>query len=209
MGAAPQRCFVPHPGDKKVLSEIYQELPEFTKAVLYAPTHREGDLVRLFPFEDFREQKLLEFLEREKLLLCIRTHLYTQKVQNLPDSPRICWLNEDRAEDVMEVLDVFDLLITDYSSIYIDFLLTGKPLLFLPYDKQEYLVRRGLNFPYDKVTPGPKPKTFRDFCIQVRKLLGGEDGYEKMRKKTGLFFNEVEKPCCAQICSQVQKYLKC
>ena len=193
---------------REVLSEIYQDLPEFTKAVLYAPTHREGDLVRLFPFEDFQEQKLLKFLEQEKLLLCIRTHLYTQKVKNLPDSPRIRWLNEDRAEDVMEVLDVFDLLITDYSSIYIDFLLTGKPQIFLPYDKQEYLAQRGLNFSYDKVTPGPKPETFGDFCIQVKELLEGEDGYEKMRGKIGRFFNEVEKPCCAQICSQVQKYLE-
>lgn len=193
---------------REVLCKIYPGLPEFTKAVLYAPTHREGDLVRLFPFGDFQEQELSEFLEEEKLLLCIRMHLYTQKVQNLPDSPRIRWLNEEQAEDVMEVLDVFDLLITDYSSIYIDFLLTGKPLLFLPYDKQEYLAQRGLNFSYDKVTPGPKPETFRDFCIQVKKLLEGEDEYAKMRRKTGRFFNEVEEPCCGQICSRVQKYLE-
>lgn len=41
--------------------------------------------------------------------------------QEAADSSRVLWLNEDRAEDVMEILNAFDLLITDYSSIYIDF----------------------------------------------------------------------------------------
>lgn len=36
---------------------------------------------------------------------------------------RIRFLNEDRIEDIMEVLAMFDLLITGYSSIYIDYLL--------------------------------------------------------------------------------------
>ena len=61
------------------------------------------------------------------------------------------------------VLGIFDLLVTDYSSIYIDYLLTEKPIVFLPYDKEQYLEGRGMNFGYDEVTPGPKPETMRSF----------------------------------------------
>lgn len=206
----------------EVLGGLYKErtLPDFEKAVLYAPTHRDGEGIRLFPFWDHDSEALTEFLEREKILLCIRMHSFVGSAGHpgqaacgrgdarLPDSPWILWLDEERAEDVMEVLDVFDLLITDYSSIYIDFLLTGKPMLFLPYDKKEYLQGRGLNFPYGRVTPGPKPDTFKGFCEQVKGLLAGDDPYKERRQKANRYFNEVDGPCCGQICAQVQKYLK-
>lgn len=206
----------------EVLGGLYEErmLPEFDKAVLYAPTHRDGEEVRLFPFRDYDGEELARFLEREKILLCIRMHSFTGAAgdlgqtpcgsgdERLPDSPWILWLGEDRAEDVMEVLDVFNLLITDYSSIYIDFLLTQKPMLFLPYDKKEYLQGRGLNLPYRRVTPGPKPDTFGDFCSQMKSLLAGDDPYRERRQKANRYFNEVNGPCCGQICAQVQEYLK-
>lgn len=195
---------------KEALGGIYGELPEFSKAVLYAPTHRENRPVRLFPFDDFSPQKLEEFLEEEKILLFIRTHLYTMqnvRGQEAADSSRVLWLNEDRAEDVMEILNAFDLLITDYSSIYIDFLLTQRPMMFLPYDKEEYLADRGLNFPYEEYTPGPKPETFAEFCGQMRGLLAGGDAYVKKREEAALFFNEVREPCCGDICDRVREYL--
>lgn len=193
-----------------VLRGIYRDLdlPDFEKVLLYAPTHRDQESVRLFPFEDMRGDELVAFLEREKLLLCIRTHIFTEEPERVPESPRILWMNGERVEDVMEVLDVFDLLITDYSSIYIDFLLTGKPMLFLPYDKEEYLSGRGLNFPYDKVTPGPKPETFKDFCGQIQELLAGDDRYQERRRRAGQYFNAVNGPCCGQICAQVQAHLE-
>lgn len=194
---------------KDVLGGIWQGLPDFEKAVLYAPTHRDGRPVRLFPFEDLKGQELADFLEQEKILLCIRMHIFTEHRENVPDSPRILWMDEDLVEDVMEVLDVFDLLVTDYSSIYIDFLLTGKPMIFLPYDKKEYLQGRGLNFPYGRVTPGPKPERFADFCEQMKGLLAGTaDAYKERRRKANRYFNEVDGPCCEQICAQVKGYLK-
>lgn len=198
---------------QEALGGIYPDLPPFTKAVLYAPTHRENNPVKLFPFDDFNRQKLEEFLGREGILLFIRTHLYTLgnaqwSEDGFAGASRVFWLNEDRVEDVMEVLDAFDLLITDYSSIYIDFLLTGKPMLFLPYDKEAYLADRGLNFPYDKFTPGPKPDTFEKFCKQMRALLEGEDEYGEERRRANQFFNEIQKPCCEEICARVQERLR-
>ena len=45
---------------------------------------------------------------------------------------RIISANQDKFEDVMELLKYVDVLITDYSSIYIDFLLLDRPIIFLP-----------------------------------------------------------------------------
>ena len=51
---------------------------------------------------------------------------------------RIISANQDKFEDVMELLKYVDVLITDYSYIYIDFLLLDRPIIFLPYDIDDY-----------------------------------------------------------------------
>lgn len=197
----------------KGLEEIFSgELPSYEKVVLYAPTFRDHEPTRLFPFQDMDRDRLCHWLEEKKIFLCIRLHLYDQTgyqwIQELDRTgSRIRFLNEDRTVDIMEVLKEFDLLITDYSSIYMDYLLTGKPVLFLPYDQEAYLKERGMNFPYDQVTPGPKPKTFQEFLNSMEDLLYNHDGYVRQRESVNNFLNEIQKPCCADICKYTRELL--
>ena len=59
--------------------------------------------------------------------------------------------------DVYTFLSEVDILITDYSSIYFDYLLWERPIIFFPYDLEYYRDEdRGLIFEYDEYTPGPK-----------------------------------------------------
>ena len=187
-----------------VLAGIYGELPSYRKAVLYAPTFRDGGSVRLFPFEDFDRERLDAFLEREQMLLFIRTHVMEQASAAPYLGGRIRFLGNEEAEDVTGILDIFDALVTDYSSIYIDYLLTDHPIIFLPYDKEEYLKDRGMNFDYDEVTPGPKPETMEAFLSALK-----EDGasWKAERDRVNALFNEIQKPCAGDICRRVLKKL--
>ncbi|HEB1802448.1 TPA: CDP-glycerol glycerophosphotransferase family protein, partial [Escherichia albertii] len=57
--------------------------------------------------------------------------------------------------DIYEVINQYDCLITDYSSIMFDFVLSGKPVIFYPYDKEQYLkTERGMYFNYDDIISG-------------------------------------------------------
>ena len=49
---------------------------------------------------------------------------------------------------------VTDILITDYSSCFYDFLLLGRPVLFFTYDRAVYSATRGVHRPISKVAPG-------------------------------------------------------
>lgn len=61
----------------------------------------------------------------------------------------------DSQKDIYPVLRLADTLLTDYSSIYFDYLLVDRPLLFFPYDKEKYLTcDRELFFDYESMTPG-------------------------------------------------------
>lgn len=197
----------------KWLEEVFSgELPPYEKVVLYAPTFRDHEPTQLFPFQDMDRERLCQWLEEKKIFLCIRLHLYDQTgyqwIQELDRTgSRIRFLNEDRTVDIMEALKEFDLLITDYSSIYMDYLLTGKPILFLPYDQEAYLKERGMNFPYDQVTPGPKPKTFQEFLNSMEDLLYNHDGYVRQRESVNNFLNEIQRPCCADICKYTRELL--
>ena len=117
-------------------------------------------------------------------------------------------MNEDKVLDSMEILAGFDGVITDYSSIYIDYLLTEKPLLFLPYDLEEYEQKRGMNFRYMDVTPGPKPVTMDGFMKELFKLLTDTSYYKEERHKGNLFFNQINEPCSDKICKIIMKEMR-
>lgn len=183
-----------------ILQQIYPDLPEYSQAILYAPTFRDYGQVQLFPFKDFDLEQMEHFLEEKKMLLFIRTHVAEQGSAAPYLGKRIRFLGNEQAEDVTGILNIFDCLITDYSSIYIDYLLTGKPMIFLPYDRRKYLDGRGMNFDYDDVTPGPKPETFTDF---LEALSPETDSWKEERDRVNQLFNEIQKPCAADICRQV------
>ena len=188
----------------EILGQLFPDLPEYTKTVLYAPTFRDYGQVQLFPFKDFDQKQLEAFLEEKNMLLFIRTHVAEQGSAAPYLGKRIRFLGNEQAEDVTGILNIFDCLITDYSSIYIDYLLTDKPMIFLPYDRQQYLDGRGMNFDYDDVTPGPKPETFNDF---LDALSPKEDFWKSERTRVNRLFNEIQHPCAADICNKVLKMI--
>lgn len=190
------------------LREIFGELPKYRRTILYAPTFRDYGEVQLFPFGDFEYTKLQEFLEQEKILLFIRTHINENESMNIYLSDRVRYLGNEQAEDVTGYLNAFDCLITDYSSIYVDYLLTGHPIIFLPYDREVYLDERGMNFNYDDVTPGPKPGTMEEFLNCLKESLESDDPWKKERCRVNALLNEVREPCCGSICHWVLEILK-
>lgn len=189
---------------REILGQLFPDLPEYTKTVLYAPTFRDYGQVQLFPFKDFDQKQLETFLDEKNMLLFIRTHVAEQGSAAPYLGKRIRFLGNEQAEDVTGILNIFDCLITDYSSIYIDYLLTDKPMIFLPYDRQQYLDGRGMNFDYDDVTPGPKPETFNDF---LDALSPKEDFWKSERTRVNRLFNEIQHPCAADICNKVLKMI--
>ncbi len=54
--------------------------------------------------------------------------------------------------DLYDVLAVADLLVTDFSSVYFDFLNSGRPVVFTAPDREQYRQLRGV---YDIPSPGP------------------------------------------------------
>lgn len=68
--------------------------------------------------------------------------------------------------ETYEVLNICDMLITDYSSVFFDYANTRKKIILFAYDLEEYLIDRGLYISLDSL-PFPIVKTVDDLINQI------------------------------------------
>jgi len=145
----------------------FKALPD-DRFVLYAPTWRATSSTCFFPFPDFSLERFQDFLEENRIVLCLRTHqLDSNNIEKYRSCRRILLLNEDKVPDIMCVLNNFDALISDYSGIIFDFLLLDRPIILLPYDKEEYVSTRKVNMDFSVLECVPSPQTMENFMAML------------------------------------------
>lgn len=143
-----------------------------TIKIIYMPTFRGANQSEIDFFSNFGFdiEKMNRFLEKNGMELYLKLHPVNKPKDDfkkeIEKSKFIHFLDTD---DIYEVMYDMDILITDFSSIYIDFLLTDRPIVFTPFDKEGYLTKeRELYYEYDEVTPGPKAYNWDEVleCLQ-------------------------------------------
>ncbi len=144
------------------------------KVVVYMPTWRDTGLNFLDENGQFvlDPRKLGDFSARHNVLFVLKLHPYMDD-RLLGDLPGVIRYASRR--DIYPALPLADALITDYSSIYFDYLLLDRPIVFFAYDLPRYLSRdREMFFPFAEMTPGPVATTQADALEALRTIL--EDG---------------------------------
>ena len=166
-------------GKHSFMEKLLQKKERGTKIITYAPTWR----YELNSFEQFNLAAFNDYAIRNNLVLLIKLHVKDNYNLSLSEYSNIVDL--DKHDDIYPFLVITDLLVTDYSSIYFDFLLTDRPIVFYPYDRDEYINKqKELLADYDLVTPGPKcysqselEQVIYEFMVQ------GYDQYKANRRE--------------------------
>lgn len=166
-------------------SEIYAELVKFRKqggkTVFFMPTFRD---IGGGPFEDgaIDLMRLSSFCQKNNIMFICKFHPYlsVNKVE-LPPNIKLV----DPKSDAYPLLGLCDALLTDYSSIYFDFLLLDRPIIFYPYDLEDYISKnRELLFDFDSMTPGIKVMDQESlYTAFLNILIKGKDEYSDARKE--------------------------
>ena len=146
-------------------------IPEGKTAVLYTPTWRD-DVV----FGEGRGEIALgldvdAFTRRfgDSHVLLMRTHYFLTGRLKAVEHPAVRDLS--LRPDVSELYLAADVLVTDYSSTMFDFAVTGKPLVFYPYDLDDFENRvRGFYFDLLPVAPGPVVQTMDELLDALAEL---------------------------------------
>jgi CDP-glycerol glycerophosphotransferase len=80
--------------------------------------------------------------------------------------------------DGTELLLAADVLVTDYSSVAVDFANTGRPMLFYTYDLDAYQDEiRGFYLDFPATVPGPLLRTGDELADALRDLDGVQAAY--------------------------------
>ena len=170
---------------------------ENQKTILYAPTWRPPGELKWFPFTDFEPDELSAFLKKHNANLLIRGHYRNDILDEEADRTNV-FFNEnikpadrDTYPDVQELLPKIDILISDYSGIFLDFLLTDRPMIFIPYDLDKYRDERGIMYDYDEITPGPKVNSFKEMLTALEDYLNDPEKDSELRIVVKHRFHDV------------------
>lgn len=140
-----------------------------SRLILLAPTWRDGEADPVVPTEA-EWRSIGEQLGRSDGIMIVRPHPHSiGDYRSGPRlSPRILLLDTALCQDVTPLLPAVDLLITDYSSIAYDFALTGRPMLFLAPDAEDYAATRGLYQPYADFSGGRHAQSWAELLDRMR-----------------------------------------
>ena len=153
-------------------NEIIIWMPTYRKSIV-GDIRTDGLTDKKLPLFELHElAELNRKLKILKKILIVKLHPmdYLNLVE-FPDFSHIRFLkNEDfeaKGIQLYSLLAQTDVLLTDYSSVYIDYMLTGKPIGFVMEDWQSFKEKRGFVFDNpEEYMPGKiidNPKDFIDF----------------------------------------------
>lgn len=139
------------------------------KTVLYAPTWRGQKGGARFDATHL-EGDISALSEIDANVVFLAHHIMLRHIKNVDFNKIIV---PPTNVNTNELLAVVDLLITDYSSIFFDFLVTGKPVVHYFYDYEEYESERGLTLPPEDL-PGLVIRERTDLVRVVSDLIRKE-----------------------------------
>ncbi len=150
---------------------------QYDNLIYFIPTFRDDPDFNWFGFK-FSEYEIGDLLEKTNSILLFRFHPFEWnkiKNQNKINHPRIKF--EDHGiSDPYPLLSKASILITDYSSIFSDFLIFDRPIIFANFDHQNYIKNeRALYWDYDEVTPGPKVSNWSELKDELNNILIHEE----------------------------------
>lgn len=169
LGMSRNDYLVENKNNKKLKDDLRKKLniSNDTKIFLYAPTHREFDDKNINLYNKLIDEfKIIDKeLEDKNSIILFRPHYYCSNIKHeISKFKNILYVGFENYSDVRDLMIGADILITDYSSIFVDYLLLDKPIVFYNFDYNEYEEYRGLviDFKNKLQTPGPKIKQLRD-----------------------------------------------
>jgi len=171
-------------------NQMLEKLKKYDKVIGYIPTFRDN-YENVYPFSDTFLRVFDGLLAERNWIFIVKKHPYERNI-NIPENLRNIFDMTDSFDDVQELLLAADILITDYSSVINDFCLMDRPIIFYPYDLDEYIDKcRGMYYSYYDTFSGPfviKEEELIDLVFSTDSWFNSPE-YKKKYQEMKSFFN--------------------
>lgn len=172
------------------------------KIILYAPTFRDeenyNNVFNYLDLEKFNQELAGEYI------LALRLHPKIKDFYKEDISTDEIYIDCSDYSSEQELLLISDVLITDYSSIMIEFAMLSKPIIFFTYDFDSYLTKeRGFYFDFKSTVPGPVVYDSN----QLINIIKNKDFNEsKLSKFVKTQFDEIDGKSSERVVDFLLKY---
>jgi CDP-glycerol glycerophosphotransferase len=157
------------------------------QVVLYAPTWRDSQRTAT---GNWKPVNFLPGSLGDNVTVLFRGHTNTHSAHSAQVAKGT--IDVTNYKNVAELYLAADVLVTDYSSSMFDYSVTGKPMIFLAPDFNDYVAKRGFYFDFEQLAPGP---ILRDSSF-LRKSLESIDSqkseYAQRYSAWQMKFNKLE-----------------
>lgn len=170
---------------------LIKDLKKYDEVFIYMPTWREKD-PHYIKTANFNFSDLNKVLQKKNALFIFKLHFLTPKgdLKEIKKYSNIMAL--DNELDVYPILPYTSTLITDYSSIYYDYLLLNKSSIFFNFDYEKYLKNRDLAFNYEDNISGPIAKNFQELLNILKNERYKNINKTKINRIKSFFWGEPE-----------------
>ena len=187
------------------ISKYFLNSNKKSKLILFLPTWRSEKNFSIFNY-GFNNNSIQNFLKKNNLFLLINFHPFDHNQiikKNILNADRIKFLNS-KNDNINEVFYLSDILMTDFSSIFSDFLIFDKEIIFAKFGYSSYLKERRIKVNYDNL-PGFKITNWDEFIICISKILK----YKSINRSLRLIYKDkiYEKNLSGNNCSKIFKFI--
>ena len=194
--------------EQKTLDKIQRCLdknPE-GKVIYYMPTFRDSEVA----FFDVMDLELFNaYLKENHYVFCTKLHPKSKLRARFESIESDNIINIDADTDPYVFVSISDVLVTDYSSIYFDYLFANRPIVFFDYDLEQYLKdSREMYFDYEEYTPGVKASTQEELQQSLTDVLN-EDEFIKQRKQLQeRIYDETGQAICGNLIKEIKDIIQ-
>lgn len=162
-------------------------IPEDRTVVLYAPTFRDDANVGGNRFDFALELDPVRFAAElgADFTLLLRMHVVVRHAAEIPEDAAEAVLDVSSYPDIQELFLAADVLVTDYSSVFFDYSILRRPMVFYAYDLERYRDDlRGFYLDYEAEVPGPVVRAEDELYAALRRIgaelaTGGGESAER------------------------------
>jgi len=194
-------------------------IKNYDKFIIWLPTYKkhkdvkdldyslDKNVIPLLKKEELQE--LNDYLKKANILLMLKFH----PAEDLSDLKEMeyshlkLWKNEELIErdiSLYSLLGQSDALITDYSSVYADYLLMDKPIAFIQDNLNSFLDKRGFVFTdIEKYTVGEKIQTKEELIAFIKEVSKNKDKYKREREVIKNFYHKHQSGNSCEIITKI------
>lgn len=187
------------PDDYRAYRDSFDQRTRGRRVVLYAPTWR-LNFSAPYIFSETEVAQLETLLARYGAILAIHGHPnadWRALFQQLPVSESIISVRD--IPDINIILSGVDVLVTDYSSVFLDFLLLDRPIVHFAYDLDVHLQHNRFFRDPETIFAGPCAQSFSQLLEAIEVSLDRPESGQARRLELAQRFHEHSRNSAKQV----------